>query len=434
METHASCVAHGLNPHTGMVPDRTAATELSYGPSGAFRITIGAAGSALSLAVTAIWCAGWLLMIASGVSEIARIGRIELWLGTWLLLWTAGGLPVLAALAWTAGGRREIILIGDGTLKIVRPVGLGGPAAAFDAQAIRSLHAEPNANPWMAEALAARGFWTGGSGPIVFRYAGRTYACGSALDDATAAKLVDDLAMLLPHATTPEAAAPEPSQLRQWIAGYVAMGMLVPALTMPFRLLVTDRAICFCEDPAPPPAKPVDVQAVAAAGRVLLVPIDGYPSDRARTIADHFKEQFGVRIKVEPELATAGAAYDDRRGQLDAGALLSALQARYPEGPARTVIIGLTDADMYIPEARWRYAFSYRRAGRVAVVSSARMDRGCLGLLPVSDDRQLARMRKMVGKNIGVLYFRLPLNRDPRSLLYAYVGGPQELDAMSEYF
>jgi hypothetical protein len=43
-------------------------------------------------------------------------------------------------------------------------------------------------------------------------------------------------------------------------------------------------------------------------------------------------------------------------------------------------------------------------------------------------------VRKLVGKNIGVMYYRLPLSRDPRSLLYARVGGPQELDGMSEVF
>jgi hypothetical protein len=33
-----------------------------------------------------------------------------------------------------------------------------------------------------------------------------------------------------------------------------------------------------------------------------------------------------------------------------------------------------------------------------------------------------------------VLYYGLPLSQDPRSLVYASVGGPQELDVMSESF
>ena len=46
----------------------------------------------------------------------------------------------------------------------------------------------------------------------------------------------------------------------------------------------------------------------------------------------------------------------------------------------------------------------------------------------------MARLRKMVGKNIGILYFGLEMSEDPASMLYAHIGGPQELDAMSDRF
>lgn len=48
--------------------------------------------------------------------------------------------------------------------------------------------------------------------------------------------------------------------------------------------------------------------------------------------------------------------------------------------------------------------------------------------------RTMARLRKMVGKNIGILYFGLDQSRDPARMLYGNIGGPQELDAMSEPF
>jgi hypothetical protein len=50
------------------------------------------------------------------------------------------------------------------------------------------------------------------------------------------------------------------------------------------------------------------------------------------------------------------------------------------------------------------------------------------------EEVQFARFRKMVAKNIGVLYYRLPLSQDPRSLMYADIGGPQELDVMSDSY
>ena len=45
-----------------------------------------------------------------------------------------------------------------------------------------------------------------------------------------------------------------------------------------------------------------------------------------------------------------------------------------------------------------------------------------------------SRLTKMVAKNIGVLYYGLPLSNDPRSALYGNIGGTDELDVMTEYF
>jgi hypothetical protein len=57
-----------------------------------------------------------------------------------------------------------------------------------------------------------------------------------------------------------------------------------------------------------------------------------------------------------------------------------------------------------------------------------------MGLWPADDVRLTARLRKMVGKNIGIMYFGLDMSSDPLSMLYANIGGPQELDAMSNRF
>lgn len=415
--------------------DQAHATELSYDPSGAFRIDLAGRGRPLTMAFTALWCAGWLLVLVSGLFEFGRIGRVDASLAAWLVLWFAGGLPLLIALLWAAGGRHETLLIGDGTLRIIRPVGPFRPAIAVDAQGIAGLRMSPAPHPLVADFAAVKGFWVGGSGPVVFRQGRRTYACGSALDAAAASKLVADLAALLPRAADEDVTVPTPpSGMVPWGLAYLAISLIVPAAVVPFKLAVVDRAICFCEDPAPPPANPVDANSLAGSGRLFFVPMDGYSSERAREMAEYFRKQFGIRIRVEPELLTGGDAYNAARGQMNAGAILTTLEAKYPDSGARTVVIGLTDAEMYIPDSSSRSVPGYRRNYRVAVVSAARMDRGCLGLLPVSDSRQAVRMRKLVGRNIGVMYYRLPFNRDPRSLLYAYVEGPHELDTMSDVF
>jgi hypothetical protein len=69
--------------------------------------------------------------------------------------------------------------------------------------------------------------------------------------------------------------------------------------------------------------------------------------------------------------------------------------------------------------------------GKYAVVSNARMN---LGGPMISEERVKSRLRKMVTKNIGILYYRLPQSNDLRSVLYKNVGGISELDYMGEEF
>ena len=113
--------------------------------------------------------------------------------------------------------------------------------------------------------------------------------------------------------------------------------------------------------------------------------------------------------------------------------MLARLEAMYGAADGPVIAIGLTTRDMFNPDVEWNYVFSYRE-NRMAVVSPARMDRGCMGVFPADEQRIDARLRKMVGKNIGIMYFGLGLSRDPASMLYGNIRGPQELDAMSELF
>ena len=111
------------------------------------------------------------------------------------------------------------------------------------------------------------------------------------------------------------------------------------------------------------------------------------------------------------------------------------MKSRYANLAAdpNAVVIGLTDEDMYIRGEKWQYAFSYRSGGRFAVVSSARMNPVNLGG-EANDVLTESRMRKMVLKNIGVLFYFYPTNHDPKSVLYDGVAGVEDLDNMGEDF
>jgi hypothetical protein len=46
----------------------------------------------------------------------------------------------------------------------------------------------------------------------------------------------------------------------------------------------------------------------------------------------------------------------------------------------------------------------------------------------------MARLQKMITKDIGILFFQLPESADPRSVLYNNILGPDDLDRMTEEF
>jgi predicted Zn-dependent protease len=169
-------------------------------------------------------------------------------------------------------------------------------------------------------------------------------------------------------------------------------------------------------------------------GRVYLVPVDDFPVERARAIAEHFRTKFGVAIDVSQAIAWPENAYVPERRQMNSAVMLTRLEETYPAADSPVIAIALTTRDMFNSEVNWRYVFSYRRNNRLAVVSPARMERGCMGVFAADEERIMARLRKMVGKNIGIMYFGLNASNDPVSMLYANIGGPQELDAMSELF
>jgi predicted Zn-dependent protease len=130
--------------------------------------------------------------------------------------------------------------------------------------------------------------------------------------------------------------------------------------------------------------------------------------------------------------------FDPVRSQTVADELISAIRQRYATlaRDDRARVIGVTPDDMYMQAMRnqWLFTFSLRNSDdHFAVVSYARMDPARLGE-PRDEDRLTTRLRKMVAKNIGIMYFGLPLSQDPRSVLYGNIGGVDELDLMTEYF
>ncbi len=82
----------------------------------------------------------------------------------------------------------------------------------------------------------------------------------------------------------------------------------------------------------------------------------------------------------------------------------------------------------------WRFAFGWRVVNaRTAVVSTARMSLHYKGE-PFWGTSVKVRMRKIVTKDIGILYYGLSQSDNPKSVLYNSILGIQELDKVGEGF
>lgn len=166
---------------------------------------------------------------------------------------------------------------------------------------------------------------------------------------------------------------------------------------------------------------------------IVLVPLGDFPDSKVQELVNYYREKFNLKVKTVPPLKINPAVIDPKRRQMVAEDALEMMQWGYPRlsGDPRAVMIGLTNVDMYIRRSDWQFTFSWRQYERFAIVSDARMS---LGTPPVSEDKINARLRKMVTKNIGIMYYDLEQSEDPRSVLYRYIGGLEELDYMGEEF
>lgn len=154
-------------------------------------------------------------------------------------------------------------------------------------------------------------------------------------------------------------------------------------------------------------------------------------------LVDYFAQRFGIRINTLSPLMFDRVTFDPTRRQIVADELIAAVRRRHPAlvREERTRIIAVTSYDMYMRAManEWTFTFSLRSPDKhSAVVSYARMDPLNLGM-PPSESTLRARLRKMIMKNIGIMFFGLGASDNPRSVMYRNILGVDDLDRMTEF-
>jgi predicted Zn-dependent protease len=170
--------------------------------------------------------------------------------------------------------------------------------------------------------------------------------------------------------------------------------------------------------------------------KIYLVPLGGFPNEQITPLVEYYHRKFNLDIEVLQDVSIDNSVLDPQRQQLIAERLIDNMRAALPAqaNDPRAILIGLTSQDVYPASQGWRFAFGWRQGStRSAVVSTARMTLHFPGE-PLDLDPSDTRVRKVVTKDIGLLYYGLPQSTNPKSVLYNQIMGIEELDAVGEDF
>jgi len=171
--------------------------------------------------------------------------------------------------------------------------------------------------------------------------------------------------------------------------------------------------------------------------QLYFVPIGQAPMNEVQDFIAHYRAKFAIESSVLQTVKLDASDFDQSRSQLVAENAIESMLQAYPDYAKNkdAVLIGITSLDMY-PKAEpdWAYCYGWKVDYKhAAIVSTSRLIYHYPDEVPSEASLQ-KRLRKAVTKYIGILYFGKQANDNPRSVLYDYVKGIQDLDRMSEDF
>jgi predicted Zn-dependent protease len=168
-------------------------------------------------------------------------------------------------------------------------------------------------------------------------------------------------------------------------------------------------------------------------GEIALVPLGKISPAVVESLAVYYRSRLGLKVRAAAPLLLPPRAMDLKRKQLIAEEAITALRA---SDSTHAYFVGITDDDMYGRDAGYNFTFAGRDWGPnwgAAVVSTARMDPTAFGEM-ADTELLMARLKKMVTKNLALIYYRTDTSKDPRSVLFSPVLGLDDLDRMGQGF
>jgi YD repeat-containing protein len=187
-------------------------------------------------------------------------------------------------------------------------------------------------------------------------------------------------------------------------------------------------------DLTPPPKPSRLIPRLHNRGEVELLPLGTEEAALLQTLPAYYDARFGVRVKVLPARPPDPSVLTGPQRILVAEKLIDLLERSDPgPGPEPRTLIAVTARPMEIAGFDVPDAINYWSEDGFAVVSLARLkprakaEAGNPAIL-------LVRLRKAVTRDIGRLYYALPLSRDRTSVLSFDISSAQAVDRMGESF
>jgi len=164
---------------------------------------------------------------------------------------------------------------------------------------------------------------------------------------------------------------------------------------------------------------------------IYLMPTSAAAAERLPDLQRYFHDALHLDLQVLPIFTPGPSGWDGVRRQRSADDLVQQIieheESRLHQG--RTLVIAVTDEDLYNGSSDWSYG--RWSAAKVAVVSYVRMDPRSYGL--ESNPALLAvRLRRVVARYLGKLYYELPWATDASSPLYSELGSIEGIDRISD--
>jgi YD repeat-containing protein len=166
------------------------------------------------------------------------------------------------------------------------------------------------------------------------------------------------------------------------------------------------------------------VDELKGSGRIYLVQMGDHKTPYSLDdFAQWLRSKYALDVQVLSPMAVDKSAWDSGRHQYVAELLFTQIKREHPDLAENrgAYLIGFTDANMFSVNNQWRSSFT-QRDSHVAVISANGMqDIGWQ--LPKVDTNIAnlhfqARLRRILLKDVAVLYWHLPVNNDPTSLLH----------------